>query len=186
MCSGSNRPIRPAIRCSTPKKSARPDSHHVHTSTACVPSETTLCLSNNRFRVEVRWTDFEGHQGSGRVVNSTTTDSGIFWFFAAPTWELMVKVLNACQAPYNRFWVFAAGTTTVQYTLRVTETSGRAEGRPTSSPSRSAKAIASTLRATSVRAALQRLATLSPPPSDESTTVRAVRHNRPEAHTLDR
>jgi hypothetical protein len=92
------------------------------TSTACVPSETTLCLSNNRFRVEVRWTDFEGHQGPGRVVNYTTTDSGIFWFFAAPTWELMVKVLNACQAPYNRFWVFAAGTTTVQYTLTVTDT----------------------------------------------------------------
>ena len=35
----------------------------------------------------------------------------------------MIKVLNACSLPaFKNFWVFAAGLTDVQVTLRVTDT----------------------------------------------------------------
>ncbi|MCP4654899.1 MAG: hypothetical protein GY856_05705, partial [bacterium] len=48
-------------------------------------------------------------------------DSGILWFFDADNWEMLVKVLDGC-ALNRRFWVFAAATTNVEYTLRVTDT----------------------------------------------------------------
>ena len=52
-------------------------------------------------------------------------DSGLFWFFAPENWELMVKVLDAC-ASSGYHWVFAAATTTVEYTLTVTDTTNGA------------------------------------------------------------
>lgn len=88
----------------------------------CVPNATTLCLSGGRFRVSVTWTDFNGNSGNGNVVPYSTGDSGLFWFFSSSNWEMMVKIINACPAPFLRYWVFAAGTTNVQYTLRVTDT----------------------------------------------------------------
>ncbi|MCP4654104.1 MAG: PKD domain-containing protein, partial [bacterium] len=36
--------------------------------TPCVEGTETLCLSDDRFRVEVRWRDFDGNTGSGRMV----------------------------------------------------------------------------------------------------------------------
>ncbi|MCP3961636.1 MAG: hypothetical protein GY719_27665 [bacterium] len=36
-------------------------------------------------------------------------------------WEMLVKVLDGC-AINDRVWVFAAATTDVEYTLRVTDT----------------------------------------------------------------
>lgn len=84
----------------------------------CEPSETRLCLQDGRFDVEVTWRDFEGGSGPGLVADVRTRDSGLFTFFAEDNWELQVKVLNGC--PLNgRFWVFAAGTTNVGWTLRV-------------------------------------------------------------------
>lgn len=50
-----------------------------------------------------------------------TSDSGIFWFFNAANWELMVKVLDGCGLN-DSFWVFAAATTNVELTLRVRDT----------------------------------------------------------------
>jgi hypothetical protein len=35
---------------------------------------------------------------------------------------MLVKVLNACSPPFNRYWVFYAATTNVQFTLTVTDT----------------------------------------------------------------
>ena len=50
-----------------------------------------------------------------------STDSGIFWFFSPNNWEILVKVLDGCD--FNgHYWVFAAATTNVEYTLRVTDT----------------------------------------------------------------
>jgi len=93
---------------------------------SCTQDATTLCLSNNRFRVNVQWTDFEQRSGAGRVVPYFTSDSGMFWFFDSRNWEMMVKVLNACSPPFSKYWVFSAATTNVQYNLTVTDTlSGR-------------------------------------------------------------
>jgi predicted esterase len=86
---------------------------------SCVPAETTLCLERGRFRVEVSW-EAAGGSGAGRVAEAAA-DSGLFWFFGADNWELMVKVLDGC-ALNGHYWVFAAATTDVHYVLSVTDT----------------------------------------------------------------
>jgi len=88
----------------------------------CVPSDTNLCLLDGRFKVEVDWKDFEGVTGQGMVVPFGSADSGLFYFFDADNWEMLVKMVDACSSPFNSFWVFAAATTNVEYTLRVTDT----------------------------------------------------------------
>ena len=88
----------------------------------CSPGETTLCLGNGRFRVEVAWKDFQGGEGVGTVVpGASSADTGLFWFFAPANWEMMVKVLDGCGVN-GHHWVFAAATTNVEYTLTVTDT----------------------------------------------------------------
>ncbi|MCP4657070.1 MAG: hypothetical protein GY856_16795, partial [bacterium] len=87
----------------------------------CAPGSASLCLSGNRFRVEVAWRDFQGNTGSAQVVPVGSDDSGLFWFFDADNWEMLVKVLDGC-AVNERYWVFSAATTNVEYTLRVTDT----------------------------------------------------------------
>jgi Fibronectin type III domain len=88
----------------------------------CVPSETNLCLLDGRFKVEVDWRNFEGVTGPGMVVPFGSADSGLFYFFDADNWEMLVKMVDACNSPFDSFWVFAAATTNVEYTLRVTDT----------------------------------------------------------------
>ncbi len=87
----------------------------------CVPSPTALCLNDDRFRVEVEWRDFVGQEGSGQGVE-LTDDTGTFWFFSPENVELVVKVLDACFDPFDRFWVFAGGLTDVATELTVTDT----------------------------------------------------------------
>jgi|GEM_PF-1218133 len=88
----------------------------------CTPDDTTLCLNDDRFRVQVQWRKFDDGIGSGHVVPFSSPDSGLFYFFRPDNWELMVKVLDACSNASHRFWVFAAATTNVEYTLTVTDT----------------------------------------------------------------
>ena len=87
----------------------------------CVDSPTVLCIQQERFTVEVEWQDFDGNTGPGRVIGeAVSNDSGIFYFFAEENWEMLVKVLNGCS--FNgHYWVFAAATTNVRYTLTVTD-----------------------------------------------------------------
>ncbi len=80
----------------------------------------TVLLNRDRFAVTVDWRDHTGTRGSGQLA-VRSDDSAIFWFFNANNWELMVKVLNGCGANQH-FWVFAAATTDVEYTLTVTDT----------------------------------------------------------------
>jgi hypothetical protein len=87
----------------------------------CVPGPTTMCLNQGRFQVEVTWRDFEDNTGPARVVEFGSEDSGLFWFFSESNWEMLVKVLNGC-AITDHYWVFAAATTNVGYTLTVTDT----------------------------------------------------------------
>lgn len=87
----------------------------------CVPGPDRLCLADGRFRVEVDWRDFTGRTGRGSVASCTTADSGLFWFFDPDNWEILVKVLDGCGVN-GHHWVFAAATTSVEYTLTVTDT----------------------------------------------------------------
>lgn len=84
----------------------------------CEPNETTLCLHHGRFAVRLTWRDYQGGSGSGRVTPARSRESGLFSFFSPDNWELQVKVLDGC-ALNGRFWVFAAASTDVGYTLEI-------------------------------------------------------------------
>ncbi|MCP4659405.1 MAG: hypothetical protein GY856_28690 [bacterium] len=86
----------------------------------CDPDDTTLCLAHRRFEVTATWRDFQGNTGPAKVVPGASAYSGNFFFFDPENWELVVKVLDGC-ALNGHFWVFAAGPTTVEYTLAVTD-----------------------------------------------------------------
>ncbi len=88
---------------------------------SCTAGPDHLCLGGGRYRADVVWKDFSGRTGTGTVASCSTADSGLFWFFDPTNWELMVKVLDGC-ALNGHHWVFAAATTTVEYTLKVTDT----------------------------------------------------------------
>lgn len=87
---------------------------------SCVPSDRRLCLRGGRFAVEAEWRDFAGHTGRAGVAEAATADSGLLYFFSPGNWELQVKVLDGCRVN-DHYWVFAAGTTNVAFTLRVTD-----------------------------------------------------------------
>ncbi|HEY0782416.1 MAG TPA: hypothetical protein VGE98_08180, partial [Thermoanaerobaculia bacterium] len=56
--------------------------------------------------------------GHGTVAPCGTADSGLFWFFDASNWEVLVKSLNACGLN-SRYWIFSASTTNVFYRMTV-------------------------------------------------------------------
>jgi virginiamycin B lyase len=87
----------------------------------CEPDTATLCLNNNRFRVTADWRRPDGRSGQGQAV-PLTSDSGYFWFFSPTNIEILAKVLNACVDPFNSYWVFSAGLTNAEVTLRVVDT----------------------------------------------------------------
>jgi hypothetical protein len=88
----------------------------------CDVTDTNLCLNQSRFRVEVSWKAFDGTTGSGLMVpGAPSDDSGLFFFFDEDNWEMLVKILDGCPIN-NNYWVFAAATTNVEYTLSVTDT----------------------------------------------------------------
>ena len=93
---------------------------------ACMANETTLCLQNGRFKVQVYWTTQFGTSGPGHVVPVGTSDSGLFWFFNGDNWEMLLKVLDGC-AVNDHYWVFFAATTNVGFTLTVTDTEAPAQ-----------------------------------------------------------
>ncbi|MEM8929558.1 MAG: hypothetical protein AAGE94_00185, partial [Acidobacteriota bacterium] len=80
-----------------------------------------LCLNNDRFAVEASWRSPDGSSGMADA-RPLTDDSGTFAFFDPDNIELLVKVLDACQPPFERYWVFAAGLTDVEVDLVVTDT----------------------------------------------------------------
>ncbi|MCB1035270.1 MAG: hypothetical protein KDD47_15690, partial [Acidobacteria bacterium] len=91
------------------------------TTGTCIPGDTTLCLNNDRFRVEVNWRNVAGTTGQGHGVE-LTGDTGYFWFFNPSNVEMVVKVLNGCPSTFNSYWVFAGGLTNVEVEMVVTDT----------------------------------------------------------------
>jgi hypothetical protein len=86
---------------------------------ACIANATTLCLSNNRFKVQVQWTAGDGSTGPGRAV-ALAGDTGHFWFFSPNNVEIVVKVVDG-RVVNSRFWVFAGGLTNVNVVMTVTD-----------------------------------------------------------------
>lgn len=88
----------------------------------CLESAETLCVQQDRFRIEVEWEDFQAAEGRGRLL-PLGSESGYSYFFSPGNVELMVKVLNGCSPQLGQhFWVFAAGLTNVEVNMRVTDT----------------------------------------------------------------
>ena len=87
---------------------------------ACVDDDKTLCLADDRFKVEITWRTGEGSIGVGHG-SHLSANSGTFWFFDPSNAEMLIKVLDACQG-FNSFWVFFAATTDVDFTATVTDT----------------------------------------------------------------
>lgn len=82
--------------------------------------KTVLCLNGDRFEVEMNSRDLVGGSGSATAL-PRTDDSGLFFFFDPDNWEMLVKVLDGCD--FNQhYWIFAAASTDVEYTLSVTDT----------------------------------------------------------------
>jgi ELWxxDGT repeat protein len=86
----------------------------------CAADAAHLCLNGSRFAVEASWTDFTGRKGSGVAVG-LTDDTGYFWFFAPSNVEVVLKVLDG-RALNGHFWVFYGALSSVDYTLKVTDT----------------------------------------------------------------
>lgn len=109
----------------------------------CTPGPSTLCLNQDRFRVEVEWRDTDGSQGSGSVAACGSQDSGLFYFFDPDNWEMLVKVLDACGVN-GHYWVFLAATTNLGYDLRVTDTATGVQRLYSNAPGVPAPAVTDT------------------------------------------
>lgn len=95
---------------------------HVLRPAGCVPGDETLCLHDGRFRVTATWRDFAGRTGVAHAAPLAGNDgSGLLWFFGPDNTELTVKVLDACTIS-QRWWTFVSSSSTVEYTLTVTDT----------------------------------------------------------------
>lgn len=112
--------LTPGARASTPPE-AGAEAPAVTGKAACTPSSTAFCLNQGRFRVSVNWRKANGETGVGTRVASSSSDSGLFWFFGPTNYEVMVKVLDGCGVN-GRHWVFFLATTNVGFTLTVTDT----------------------------------------------------------------
>ena len=78
-------------------------------------------VQKGRFRISATWRDFQSHTGSAKFVPLGSSDSGVLWFFSPSNFEVMIKVLDACDFN-NRFWVFFAAVTSVEFEITVTDT----------------------------------------------------------------
>lgn len=96
-------------------------------SAVCVPDEETACLLAGRFEVKVQWTDFTAQTGPAKVMSfggsrAESDQSAFFWFFTPTNFEMGIKMVDACVAPYDAFWVFVSGLTNVQYLVTIRDT----------------------------------------------------------------
>lgn len=88
---------------------------------ACATPDRTLCLQDNRFRVDVTWRNPRNHEtGTGSAI-PVSSDTGSFWFFNPDNLELTVKVLDG-RLVNGHFWVFYASLSDVEFTITVTDT----------------------------------------------------------------
>ncbi len=87
----------------------------------CEADEETLCLHDGRYELQADWWTGDGNSGAARVVPKATRDSGLFRFFDADNWEVLIKVLDGC-AVNGHHWVYGASTTDLGYEIRARDT----------------------------------------------------------------
>jgi hypothetical protein len=84
-----------------------------------------LLPRDGRFKVALEWagesSEVPGVDVRGDATAADVWDSGNFWFFDPESTGLLVKVLDGCEFN-DHFWLFAAATTDVEFTLTVTDT----------------------------------------------------------------
>lgn len=88
----------------------------------CVVDANALCLNNGRFKATIDWHTATDTGHGFAVPLPAAPDSGLFYFFAPTNIEMLIKVLNACVAPFNHYWVFFAATTNVEFATVVIDT----------------------------------------------------------------
>ena len=88
---------------------------------SCEPNAETLCLHDGRYELQADWWTGTGNHGPAKVVPKATKDSGLFRFFDADNWEILIKVLDGC-AVNGHHWVYGASTTDLGYEIRVRDT----------------------------------------------------------------
>lgn len=92
---------------------------------SCKASAVVMCLAG-RFAVSVRWRIGDPGDpttlvtGNGQVAACAKADSGLFWFFSAENWELLVKTVDGCKLNRHH-WIFSAATTNVSYRMEVVD-----------------------------------------------------------------
>ncbi len=87
----------------------------------CVPGPSTLCLNDNRFKVDVTWRTINAGTAGLGIAVPLTADTGAFWFFSSGNIELVLKVVDG-RAVNGSFWVFYGAMSDVSYTINVTDT----------------------------------------------------------------
>ncbi|HZI63845.1 MAG TPA: Calx-beta domain-containing protein [Thermoanaerobaculia bacterium] len=97
---------------------------------ACVAGPHTLCLAGDRFKVEADFRFASGQSGP-TPVGEITPDTGYLTFLNPNNVEIVIKVRsNGCEVN-NHHWVFIAGLTNVELSIRVTDTAtGRVKTYP--------------------------------------------------------
>lgn len=83
-------------------------------------TRSSLCSSDNRFRIGVTRRGHADRTSSGPAV-PCTNDSGTFWFFSESNIEFLVKVIDGCTFN-DAYWTHAAPTTNVEHTMTITDT----------------------------------------------------------------
>jgi hypothetical protein len=94
------------------------------------PAEV-LSLHEGRFEVTVTWRTAEGGEGIGLRVPGASESAGLFSFFHPDNWEVLVKILDGCSLN-ERYWVFLAAATDIEYTVRVEDLEGETSWEHTS------------------------------------------------------
>jgi hypothetical protein len=112
-----------------------------HPAGTCEADDSTRCLQDSRYAVQVDWWASENARGAGRVVRAGTNDSALFYFFEpGDNWEMLVKVLDGCRLN-DRMWVYAASATTLGYRIEVRDTATGAVKEYVKEPGSPAPAI---------------------------------------------
>lgn len=106
----------------------------------CTPDAFTLCLDgkvsgDRRFQVQLSWFTSQNGGDGGSALATPLQELGIskggFFSFFPNNPEMLIKVLDGC-AITGHYWVFAAPTTNVGFTLEVIDTVARDGGAPES------------------------------------------------------
>ena len=95
-------------------------------STACIKSDTVLCLDNNAGDMRFKLTVSFAHAGTTGIGQASLGTPGLghggsFWFSSQDNPEILVKVLPACGINH-KFWVFIDAATNVSFTLNLLDT----------------------------------------------------------------